>query len=96
MVRLSENRDWHKIESESQTRFGFRMPTVAVAILFPVWKSYGQYKMVFPAALLYKPFDFWTGNQMIGPFSKAILSELSFAIPIFGSEISWIYSRPFY
>jgi hypothetical protein len=29
MVWLSNGRDWHKIESESQTVFGFRMGTVS-------------------------------------------------------------------
>jgi hypothetical protein len=28
MVQLSNDQDWHKIESESRTRLGFRMPTV--------------------------------------------------------------------
>jgi hypothetical protein len=30
MVRLLNDRDWHKIEFESWTRFGFRMGTVRV------------------------------------------------------------------
>jgi hypothetical protein len=28
MVRISNGRDWHKIQSEYRQRFGIRMPTV--------------------------------------------------------------------
>jgi hypothetical protein len=39
MVRLLNDRDWHKIESESRTRFGFRMPTVP-----DIWIQTSEYQ----------------------------------------------------
>jgi hypothetical protein len=39
MVRISNGRDWHKIESEYQRRFGIRMPTVFKSSLVIKWSK---------------------------------------------------------